>query len=417
MRPAARDWTLRAACLYAALIPFQPVVDLPDGSVLRIAGAELVAPFILVAALLRPRRRLAPGLALLAAAVALVALFSTLLAATERPLTGYAVGKLVGLFYVTGVGFALARGLGEGAEPQLLRALAEGGFWSAVIGLAGFAASLAGHATALVEGGRLCSTMPGDPNIYGSLLAVALLIVAMDARRTPVGRVVRLTVLASALVLTASRSAFVALVAGVAAGMMLRSRDRWLTAARGLYGLVAAGLVAVLFLLTDPGQDVAQLFWDRVSRTFTIESRFDLYDRALEQFGEHPVLGLGIGGFHDLNEWGTARDEHYAVHNTYLWALVDMGTAGGLLLAALVVGAIGRCARVKQGPAAEAAAVGAALAAMAVFNLFVDGYYQRHLWILIACALGTPLVGARRLAIGLPWRVRGEPSVGWAEVR
>ena len=80
-----------------------------------------------------------------------------------------------------------------------------------------------------------------------------------------------------------------------------------------------------------------------------VESRFDLYDRALEQFGEHPVMGLGIGGFHELNDWGTGRREHYAVHNTYLWALVDMGIAGRAAAHGAVVGAIARAAAPRRG--------------------------------------------------------------------
>lgn len=415
---AAGGWGLHAACLYAALIPCQPVVTLPDGSPLRIAAAELVAPFLLAAALVRPRRQLSPGLGLLALAIALVALFSTLLATTGRPLSGYAIGKTAGLVYVTAIGFALARGLAVGAEPRLLAALATGAFWSAVLGLAGFAAYMAGHPTSLVQWERLCSTMPGDPNIYGSLLAVAILIVATDARHSVIGRVVRLAVLSAALVLTGSRSAFVALVVGVVVCAWLRSRDRWLTAARAAYVAAVVGLVAAVLLLTEPAQRAAHLFWDHLWRSFTVESRFDLYARAFEQFGEHPVMGLGIGGFRDLNDWSAGKGEHFAVHNTYLWALVDMGIAGGLLVTALVTGAIGRCMRAASGgPAAETAAVvGAALAAMAVFSLFIDGYYQRHLWILIACTLGMPVARARSWPVATTAAVRSGRAL-WAETR
>jgi O-antigen ligase len=403
------------------LIPFQPVVPLPDGSVLRIAAAELVAPLLLFAALVAPRRKPAPGLGLLALGIVLVAFFSTLLAATERPLTGYALGKTAGLFYVTAMGFALVRGLDAGAEPKLLRALGTGAFWSAMIGLVGFAAWIVGIPNSLVEGDRLCSTMPGDPNIYGSLLTIGILIESSDRERSVPMRVLRVGVLAVALIATSSRSAFVALVVGSLARGLLGSRDRWGSAVRGTYGLVAVGLVAALCLLTDPGQHALQMFWDRVSRTFTVDSRFDLYERAMAEFSDHPLLGLGIGGFHDLNTWGAAGNEHYAVHNTYLWALVDMGIAGGLLLTSLVLGAIIRCARAAAGAQTTntAAVVGAALAAMAVFNLFIDGYYQRHFWILVACALGVPVLTPKRWVMAWPNRESARPrrSLGWVGVR
>lgn len=397
--PSTSDgWPLRAMCLYALLIPFQPVMTLPNGSPLRIAAAELVAPALLLAALVRPQRRLSPGLGLLAAAIALVALFSTLLAANERPLTEYTIGKTLGLFYVTAVGFAVARALPPGAEARVLRVLAEGIFWSAVIGVAGFVAWKLGWPTTLVQWDRLCSTMPGDPNLYGSVLGIGLLLTATDAQRSRFARLVRLTVLSAALLLTGSRSALVAMFVGGVVCVLLRSRERWITAARTAYALAAVAFLGTLLLLTGPAQRATDSFWDHTWRNFTIESRFDLYDRALEQFGEHPIVGLGIGGFHDLNDWKPGKGAHFAVHNTYLWALVDMGILGGVLLTALLLGAIVRCGRIatRGAAAGPAAVVAAGLAALVVFNLFIDGYYQRHLWILLACALAMPLARARR---------------------
>jgi O-antigen ligase len=410
-------WALRAGCLYAALIPFQPVMALGDGSPLRIAAADLVAPVLVLAALVRPQRRLAPALALPLLALAIVASFSTLLAASARPMTGYAVGKTAGLLYVIAIGAALARALPPDSEARLLRALAAGGRASAVIGLVGFALWMSGRPTSLVEWERLCSTMSGDPNIYGSLLAITILITAADARRSAAWRGVRLAMLVTALALTASRSAFMALFAGAAVYAFVRTRARWITAARAVYGVTGVAVVSTLLLLTDPGQRAAQVAWDRTSRTFTVESRFDLYARAFEQWSEHPIVGLGIGGFYELNDWGAARDEHYAVHNTYLWALVDMGVVGGLLLATTLVGAIARCVRAAPHRGADAALVAAGLAAMAVFDLFVDGYYQRHLWVLMACALGMPALRARRAARASRRPVDAAPSWAWAQAR
>jgi O-antigen ligase len=289
-------WPVRAACLYAALTPFQPVVPLPDGSVLRIAAAEPIAPLLLLAAVVRPRRGVAPGLGILALGIAVTALFSTLLALGERNLTGYTAGKTAGLLYMIAVAVAIARALPPGTETRMLRALATGTFWSAVIGIGGFLLWMAGYPTELMDVDRLCATMPGDPNIYGGLVAVALIITAADRRPT---RLPRLAVLSVALVLTASRSAFAGLAGGAAAYALLRSRDPWLTLAKGVVAGIAAALAVGLVLRTDTGQRVSDAGWDHVSRTFTIESRFDLYDRAIEQFAEHPLVGLGVGGFHD----------------------------------------------------------------------------------------------------------------------
>jgi O-antigen ligase len=318
---------------------------------------------------------------------------------------------------VTAVGLALARALPAGSELRLLRALAAGGWLSALIGLMGFALWTRGYPTSLVEWERLCSTMPGDPNIYGSLLAITMLITATDTGRSPAGRVVRLATLASALALTGSRSAFVALLVGAVVYGLVRSGAPWPVAGRAAYRVSAVGVVMALLLLTEHGQSAAQLLWDRTWRTFTVESRFDLYARALEQWSQHPIVGLGIGGFYELNEWGAGSRAHYAVHNTYLWALVDVGIVGGLLLTATVVGAIARCVRAAAHRRATAAVVAGSLAAMAVFNLFIDGYYQRHLWVLIACALGMPVLRARRDAFAARESAVAAPSFEWAQAR
>src|SRR5205085_1642289 len=100
-------------------------------------------------------------------------------------------------------------------------------------------------------------------------------------------------------------------------------------------GAAVVGTGAVL--MTNAGWRVALTLWDHIWRTWTVESRFELYSRAAEQFGDHPLLGLGIGGFNDLNSWDlSGHGEHFAVHNTYLWALVDLGLGGGFLIVALI---------------------------------------------------------------------------------
>src|SRR6185503_14971611 len=122
-------------------------------------------------------------------------------------------------------------------------------------------------------------------------------------------------------------------------------------------------------------------------REFTVEGRLDLYERALQQFADHPFTGLGIGGFRELNTFELrGYVTHFVVHNTYLWALVDLGIGGGLLLVGLIAGAVCRCVRAaRRRPGAESGAVVAGgLVAMAVFNLFIDGFYQRHFWLLVA---------------------------------
>jgi len=420
-RRPPRAWPLAAVSAYALLVPFQPVFTMPDGSPLRFAASDAVAPLVFLAALTRPRRRLPAGLAAIVLAVPVLALFSTLWAAEERSITNYALGKTAGLFYLAGLALAVGRALARGAEPTVLRALARGSFWSAAIGLAAYAASFVGFRTTLVEYDRLCGTMPGDPNIYCSLLAVSLLVVVADHRLGPWRRATWLAVIALALVATGSRSGLLAVAAGGLVYGLARTRDRWVATARVLYVAAALAVVGTPLILSEPGSAAVRGLWEHTWRTWTVESRLDLYARAAEQFIEHPLLGLGVGGFNDLNTWdhGGERGAHFPVHDTYLWAFVDLGIGGGLLVAGLVAAGIVRCLRAaaRRAPPDGAAVVAAGIAAMAVFNLFVDGFYQRHFWVLIACALGMRAAPRRRPVLVRAQRSPAHPSLAYSELR
>ena len=410
-RRRVRPWGTIAVAACALLIPMQPVFIMPDGSPLRFAAADAVTPLVFLAALARPRRRLPLGLAALIGAIPLLALFTTLWAGLDRPLSYYALGKTAGLLYLTTLCFAAARCLDAGGERAVLRGLAAGGVWSAAIGLVAFVASFAGVETQLVAHGRLCSTMLGDPNIYCSLLAVSLLALDGDRRLPRRTRLVGGMLLGCAIVATGSRSGMVGAFAGLAASELVRSRDPWAAGVRALYATSVATLGAAAALMTDAGWRAAQALWEFVWRTWTVESRFDLYTRAWEQFGEHPVLGVGIGGFNELNTWySPGQTGHFAVHNTYLWALVDLGLGGGFLVTTLVLAGIWWCARAaRRRPAPDGAVtIAAGIATLAMFNLFVDGFYQRHFWILLACALALPRA-RRTVAAAVPVPVRRTP--------
>jgi hypothetical protein len=400
-------WPVAAICLYAALVPLQPVLVLPDGSPLRIAAADLVAPVVYLAALAHPRRRLPFVLAAAALAIPGVAVLATLASANFRPMSMYALGKTAGLLYLTTLALAVVRAAGRDAAPAVLRALARGAFWSAVVGLVAFAAWRPGTPSALVPHGRLSSTMTGDPNIYASLLAVGLLATLAERDARPGGRLGRGAVLVAALLATGSRSGGLAVLAGLAVAAVVRRRDTLVTTARGLYWAGAVAIGAASVVATESGSSGLGRLWAHHWRAVTVENRLELYGRALGQFADHPVTGLGIGGFRELNRFAHGGSAgHFVVHNTYLWALVDLGLAGGLLVVALLIGATARSVRAARGhpPVEGAAIVAAGLVAMAVFNLFVDGFYQRHFWLLVACALGMPILRRRPSAA-----TRGQP--------
>src|SRR5262249_13459327 len=152
--------------------------------------------------------------------------------------------------------------------------------------------------------------------------AVALLVTAIDRRRSTAGRVFATGVLALALLATGSRSGLVGAGVGVVALALVRSRDPWGTAARGLVGATVLATVVAGLVASGAVDDVADAVRDRVWRVETVDSRFALYQHALELFADHPLLGLGVGGFKASSAGFEIRGhEQLPVHNTYLWAL------------------------------------------------------------------------------------------------
>src|SRR5262249_21237535 len=130
MRAGGARWPLAVVCLYAALVPFQPVFTLADGSPLRLAAADAVAPLVLLAAVAHPRRRLPFAPTALMLAIPSLALVTTVWAAVGRSLSLYALGKTAGLLYLATIALAIVRATDRDAAPAILRALARGTFWS-----------------------------------------------------------------------------------------------------------------------------------------------------------------------------------------------------------------------------------------------------------------------------------------------
>jgi len=216
-----------------------------------------------------------------------------------------------------------------------------------------------------------------DPNLYGSLLVVAIAAyVALDGSRLAVVRPAlrwpSIVILVSALALSSSRSAWLALIAVVAVALAMRKRS-------GLPSLWGGIGVAVgVGLLMGSGR-LSQLT-ELAGRTHSIDSRVALIDHGVAAFLENPMVGIGLGNSHE--RYGQI------IHNTLLWIAAELGVVGLIIFGGFLVWLAFRLAD---------AAVGAPMghrpmviflimgnAAMLVFSLSVEAFYQRHWWMLFA---------------------------------
>jgi O-antigen ligase len=105
-------------------------------------------------------------------------------------------------------------------------------------------------------------------------------------------------------------------------------------------------------------------------RVTTLKTQRGEYWRiALGSFADHPVAGVGTGGFH-VELWRERDDDQFAydAHSLYLETLAELGLVGALLLLAFgfsLAGGLARRARAAPGDPLLAAA-GGVLAAYAV---------------------------------------------------
>jgi putative inorganic carbon (hco3(-)) transporter len=173
------------------------------------------------------------------------------------------------------------------------------------------------------------------------------------------------------IVLTISRSTWIALAVGLVAGVVLKGG----ISPRGWVGL---GVVIVGAIAAAGSQ--FSTFGTLAGRTNTIDSRWELMEQGLDGFLSNPILGMGLGRFSE--EYGQI------IHNTPLWIAAELGIVGLVVLIGLLFWFLDRGIAVYRygGDRLRGLAIGLILAnvAMLGFSLSVEALYQRHWWFLFA---------------------------------
>jgi O-antigen ligase len=204
-----------------------------------------------------------------------------------------------------------------------------------------------------------------------------------------------LPLLVVGLLAAGSRGPVVACLIGVVVLVALtstkgRARQRLLLAGGGLLG---AMIVVPLIL---PGSAIGRALSAIVGGASGLSSngRAALWSKAFTGFAQHPLLGLGTGGFSALNPTLPYP------HNILLEAGVALGIVGVLLIVGIVFGAgrrIFSCWRDGLGWDRADAAVLAALFVSALVNAFVSGAIQDNKEIWVWGGLGVGM--AARMAL------------------
>jgi len=231
-----------------------------------------------------------------------------------------------------------------------------------------------------------------DPSIYGRFLVVsilvALVVLLFGARRS--SQLALAAVIAAAwvgLLFSFSQSSFAALVAGVALASVLAWRRR------AVLALALAVLVMIPVGIASPAlSDVrTSLFGDSAKGLDRATSgRFKLVSNGLRIAAEHPLVGVGVGGFAEA--YAERLDLHRpppsaASHNTPVTVVSETGVVGLALLAWLVAAGLLAAFR-SRGPARLVGlAAGVAFAAIVVHSLFYAAFVEDPLtWAFLGLA-------------------------------
>jgi putative inorganic carbon (HCO3(-)) transporter len=248
------------------------------------------------------------------------------------------------------------------------------------------------------DGLRL-SGMLLDPNAYGGLLVVALVIFEgaswgpAPLCRGPTLWIARLT-LALGILCTFSRSAWT----GLALALLLLSVVRpTLIVQPVLVGIVGAPCLLLLL-----GHRFLPIFQQMASRPKQVQERFDLANEALQMFARRPFLGGGLGSFR------VAAGE--IAHNTAMWFLADFGILGLVVLLGFLGWFFARgWFAYRFAPASEqplALALLLAHAAMLGVAMGIEAFYQRHWWLVFSL-----IASSYSLTLRTAWYRCREPEV------
>jgi len=254
----------------------------------------------------------------------------------------------------------------------------------------------------------------GDPNYY-ALIMLVLVPYAMDRIWNERNRWLRLlaiwafVVCAGAVVLTFSRSGFVALV-GVVGLMFLYHTPN-------LKNLLIIMLISIILLQFIPAQYTARLesltaFLPGGSRNLradeAIRGRVSELLVGLRMFQDHPVLGVGYDNYpvyyqeYSRQVGLDPRATERSAHNLYVEILAETGLVGLTVFSLIVFFTLRNLfwgvrelrAKGELDVAGMAAAVGVAVVGYLVASMFIHDAYQRYFWLHLAIAMAVPNVVA-----------------------
>ncbi len=320
----------------------------------------------------------------------------TALGRLEQPLTYWnAVGALAAIGFTLGT-----RVLGDPGRPPWLRALL--GAATVPLGLGVVLTFSRGTLIALAVGlALLCLLAPTRAQLRAASVGLAAMVVAsgagiaFDGVRTLGGSLGAREAQGAAMLVV------LALLMGAVAWAGRRAppggevRRPWLTALAGA-GTVVLVAVALAVAGAGPSTGTPAAGANPARLASAQSNRYAYWRVAIKAFAEHPLEGVGSGGFRV--EWRRERkiaDPARDAHSLYLETAAELGLVGLLLLGVAIAAVAISAVQARRRDAAGTAGLIAALALWAV-HAGIDWDWEMPALTLVALALAAALsVSAR----------------------
>lgn len=229
----------------------------------------------------------------------------------------------------------------------------------------------------LTSGGTLVSRVGagfGHPNQLGGFLVLLAPFSLAGALLSNRGRFLHIAALACAslgIYLSFSRGALIALV--LIPFFFLRGRR----------ALLIAPMIVLLLAVATPSL-VQERFSALTTDESNVSSRLDIWRTAMTIWTEHPVIGVGLGGFPQAYAEAPTPGKQFLpqtlfkppphAHNLFLQMLAEQGLAGLVALLGVLVTALVRAGRLRRASdrwmRLSATAVLASLVAFVIHNQF-----------------------------------------------
>lgn len=236
-------------------------------------------------------------------------------------------------------------------------------------------------------------TAPGvNPNdLAGTLalgVAIASYLIVAGQRRWFWLNAVYVPCATFCILLNASRTGLVALLAALIFPLLLTSLLSWKTRITAAV-VIGLSVFGILNLSETVSWRRLATFSDQVAAR-DLNGRFDVWNLGMQLFDEHPVIGVGAGAF--ATATGGVQALAIAGHNSFLEVLVENGAVGLLLFSCILV-AIVR-SRYRAGRL-ETQLWAVLLCTWTLTNMANSWENKNVTWLMWGLALGYPIARPR----------------------